>query len=161
MIFFAQAYDWRCIIVAACPSLCYTCYVSTFWGIPARVTHIVVASLPYGLLVSISSNPDNTNTKSSINEGKWNKHNRNVNSIATVLCRSKGKVLRQSASVSSDATDAEWRVGASLWITCIITTWCRLTPHFPFRCMNIYCNNIHLFITLITIASLIWWYPHQ
>ena len=81
----------------------YTCYVSTFWGIRVRVTDIVVASLPYGLLVSISPNPDNTNTKSSGNECKWNKHNRIVNSIAIGVRKSKEKVLRQSASVSSDA----------------------------------------------------------
>ena len=94
-------------IVPILYKLKYTCYVSTFWGIRARVTHRVVASLPYGLLVSISSNPDNTNTKSSLNECKCNKHNRNVNSIVIGVHRSKGKVLRQSASVSSDATDAE------------------------------------------------------
>ena len=85
----------------------YTCYVSTFWGIRARVTDILVASLPYGLLIRISSNPDNTNTKRSVNECKCNKDNRNVNSIAIGVRRSKGKVLRQSASVSSDATDAQ------------------------------------------------------
>ena len=74
---------------AAIKILDYTCYVSTFWGVRAGVTHIVIASLPYGLLVRISSNPDNTNTKSSVSESKWNKHNRNVNRIAIGVPRSK------------------------------------------------------------------------
>ena len=85
----------------------YTCYVSTFWGIRARVTHIHVASLPYGLLVCSSSKPENRNTKTSVYECKCNTDNKNVNSIAVAVRRSKGKVLRQSASVSSDATDAQ------------------------------------------------------
>ena len=43
--------------------LLYTSYVSTFWGIPARLAAIVVASLlPYGLLVRITSNTEKTYT---------------------------------------------------------------------------------------------------
>ena len=85
----------------------YICYVSTFWGIRARIIHILVASLSYGLLVWVSSNPDILNRKTSVYECKCNKDKRNVNIIAIAIRKSKGKVLRQSASVSSDATDAQ------------------------------------------------------
>ena len=111
----------------------YTCYVSTLWGIRAHFTHTVVASLPYGLLVCISSNPENRNRKTSQNECKSNKDNRNVNTIAIAIRRSKEKVLRQSASLTSVRY---------FYVKVTQQKWCDVTGIS--RVYNPYYNYIHI-----------------
>ena len=71
----------------------------TFWRCD-RITHTLLASLPYGLLVRVSSNPENRNSKTSVYECECNKDNRNVTIIAIAVRSSKEKVLRQSVSVT-------------------------------------------------------------
>ena len=68
-----------------------------------RITHIVVASLPYGLLVRVGSNSEKTNMRTCVNGCKCNKDNSNVNSFAIAVGRSKEEVVHHAASVKSEA----------------------------------------------------------
>ena len=60
-------------------------------------------SQPYGLLVRVSSNLEQLNMKTSLSECKSNKDNKTDNTIPIDVCISKRKLLRQFASVNSDA----------------------------------------------------------